>query len=417
MPILLNVSQLEPGMFLSRNIVNDFSVLLPCGRRLNEHDIAALRRRYPDLMVQVGDPVLDEFAEFQDDTHDIEVSREVRGKIKNAAQKVTDSIRAGVDLKSDNVSGIQDMVQDIMSYLQDNPVTMAALDQVSEGNDALQQHSANVFYLCLLMGNTLRNYIKKERERLSAAKSLNNAMDLTPLGLAAFFFDLGMVPLQSLVDKEEPLTYEEIQRIKAHPLAALEILPPSFNPMARLAIRQHHENMDGTGYPGEVEGKKINIFARILRIADAYSAATAKRAHREAKTPIRALYEMLYSNYRSCYDPILLKVFAGIQRPLPVGAKIHFEDGRPGVLVRHSPHSPFHPEIIMAFDELGDAIPKEELQPPFLLQDHPDRLVREFAGEDISYLNGLDPEGLTASENDILDLEHHEDEVFDLMYP
>ena len=76
MPILLKVDDLEPGMVLANNIYNEFSVLLPHGRKLTEYDISALARKMPDKMIQVIDPVLDKMVEFEDNQHDQEVSTE-----------------------------------------------------------------------------------------------------------------------------------------------------------------------------------------------------------------------------------------------------------------------------------------------------------------------------------------------------
>jgi len=89
MPVLLTVDQLESGMILDRNLVNEHTTLLPHGKRLTGADIAAIKRRMPDTMVQISDPVLDEHVEFEDDSQDRETSREVRGKVKGLASKVS----------------------------------------------------------------------------------------------------------------------------------------------------------------------------------------------------------------------------------------------------------------------------------------------------------------------------------------
>ena len=171
MPIMLRVEELEPGMVLANSVMNEFCVLLAHGRKLNEFDIRALERKLPEVMVQVVDPVLDEMVDFQNDSHDREVSLEVRRNIGTVTKKVSQQVRMGVALDADNVAGMQKVIEEMMAYLQDNPVTMAVIEQSGDWNDYLQEHSANVFYLSLVIGNTLRNYVKQERERLSAAKT------------------------------------------------------------------------------------------------------------------------------------------------------------------------------------------------------------------------------------------------------
>jgi HD-GYP domain-containing protein (c-di-GMP phosphodiesterase class II) len=419
MPILLQVDQLEPGMFLSRNIVNDYHVLLPTGRRLTGDDINVLGRRFPEMMVQVGDPVLDSEVEFQDDTYDTEVSEQVRHHIKNATQKVGETIRSGMDLRAENIAGIQSVIDEMMQYLQENPVTFAILDKTGRIDQYVQEHAANVFYLSLVIGNTIRNYIKTERERLSAAKSLSltQGMNMKPLATAAFFMDIGMLPLESLYHKNDPLSTEEIDQIKGHPTVGAEMLPHNVPAMAKLAIRCHHENMDGSGYPDGLVGNKINIFSRILRIADAYSSATADKVYQKALSPVRAMYEMHYTENRLFYDPIILKVFASVMHPLPIGAKIRFDNGQFGVVVRHNPKSSFQPQVILAYDDNGHPFEKTDLEPPFKLTERDDLRVERFGEEDISYINYIpDPEELAQiGAAEILSRSY--EDTFDLMYP
>ncbi|KPK75618.1 MAG: hypothetical protein AMJ79_10665 [Phycisphaerae bacterium SM23_30] len=410
MPVLLGVDDLEPGMVLVNNIYNEFSVLLPHGRKLTEYDISALRRKFPEIMIQVIDPVLDELVEFDDDRHDREVATEVRKNIATVSKKVSQTLRSGVELKGPNVAGIQKVIEEMMDYLENNPVTMAIIEQSNSWSDYLQEHSANVFYLSLVMGNTIRNYVKQERERLSAAKSIHNAMNLTPLATAALFHDIGMTPIEHVYKKQDPLTKEEKQAIRQHPVRGAEMLPEQIDPMVRLVVRCHHENQNGSGYPEGLSGDRINIFARIMRIADAYAAATAAKAYQKAKSALQVLHEMLNGPYRVFYDPVVLKVFASIMQPLPIGAKLRLDSGRWAVVVRHNQGRPFQPDLIVAFDELGDPLTNDQLIGPFPLGQRPDIKVVTFGDEDVSFLNELcneeaqlEPEQLTQSAGDLLD--------------
>ncbi len=416
MPILLNVKDLEPGMCLAKNVTNQFNILLTQGRRLNENDIAALQRRFPELMVHVGDPVLDDAIEFQDDSHDTEVSHTVRSQISNMTKKVSGSIRSGVALQSEHIAGIQDTLDEMLNYLQDNPVTMAIIEKYGFGDDYLQEHTANVFYISLVLGNTIKNYIKSERERLTAAKSLSNAMNLTPLATAALFFDLGMIPLEHLMKKNEPLTPDEVDAIRNHPIDSANLLPNSLDPMVRLTITCHHENQDGSGYPTGLPGEKITIFARILRIADAFCAATAEKVYRKAKSPIKIMHEMLHGPYQRYYDPVVLKVFAGIMQPLPIGAKLQMDNGCCGVVVRQDSKSPFNPEIILAYDEFGDPINDISPNNIFKLSDRDDIDVVSFGEEDISFLNNY-ATWITNPQEEAEKLADKPVETLDMMYP
>lgn len=416
MPILLQVKDIQPGMQLASNVINRYSILLPHGRIISEGDIHALIRKFPDMYVQVLDPVLDKVVEFDDDKRDKEVSLRVRRSISQVTTKVSEKVRGGLDLDAQSVAGIEKVVQEMLEYLMQSPVNVAIVEQSSNWNDYLQEHSANVFYLSILMGNTVRNYIKQERERLTAATVVHKAMDLTPLATGALFHDIGMARLEYLYQKTEPLTPQEIAAVRAHPRMGAELLPDTIDPMARIVVRQHHENQAGNGYPDNLSGDKINIFARIVRVVDAYSAAIANKVYQKAKTPVAALHEMLHGDYSRCYDPMLLKVFASIMQPLPIGAKIQLQDGRWAVVVRHNRKDPFRPEIIVAFDHLGDPLNQGELRPPFMLGEKSDVRVQSFAGEDISFINHSRTDATITPSDEVL-MQCSYNEIFDLAYP
>jgi len=415
MPILLKVDELEAGMCLARNVVNRYSVLLPAGHTLSNDDIASLARRIPDSLIDVIDPLLDQIVQFEDDSQDKKVSHKVRKNISSVVQKVSSKIREGVILNAENISGMEEVVRKMLEYLKQNPVTMALIEQSCGWDDYLQEHSANVFYLSLVIGNSIRNYISRERYRLSAATSISKVMELTPLATAALFHDLGMVPIDYLYYKKEPLTADEKEQIRAHPIKGAEMLPAEINPMVRLVIRSHHENYNGSGYPQGLPGHETNIFARIIRIADAYSAAIADKIYESAKHPTIALYEMLYGRYRQFYDPILLKVLASIIQPFPIGGKLKLEDGRWAVVVRHNRQDSFKPEIIIAFDELGDPLNAEDLEKPFCLGERADIKIHSFAGQDLRFLNESNENMGRLNQNEVKQLLYSE--LFDYSYP
>ncbi|MCK4628520.1 MAG: HD domain-containing protein [Sedimentisphaerales bacterium] len=387
MPILVPVSELELGMCLASNIVNRYSVLLPHGHTISEKDIMSLNRLIPEGMVQVVDPILDQIIEFQDDSYDQNVSRVVRKNVASVVSKVSEQVRSGVCLTSDNIAGMQEVIDEMLRYLRENPVTMALIEQSSGWDDYLQQHSSSVFYLSLVIGNTIRNYIKGERERLSAATYIHDSLNLTPLATASLFHDLGMVPLEYLYRKKVPLTDEEKEKIRLHPHTGADMLPDKIEPIVRQIVRDHHENQNGSGYPQGLPGNKVNIFSRIIRVADAYAAAISDKVYKKGKPSTAVLHEMLHGGYRHFYDPVILKVFASIVPPFPIGAKLKLKNGYWAVVVRYNHEEPFRPKVIIAFDEFGDPLQQDQLDTPFALGSRTGTEVCMFGGEDMSFLN------------------------------
>ena len=116
--------------------------------------------------------------------------------------------------------------------------------------------------------------------------------DIDKLKIAEILYDIGNLMLpQELFLKSEPLTEEEKEKIKNHPLiAAREILEPisTVNDILPI-IEKHHENWDGTGYPLKSIGKDIPMTSQIILILDAYFAMIEPRSYRKAMTKEEAI--------------------------------------------------------------------------------------------------------------------------------
>ena len=106
--------------------------------------------------------------------------------------------------------------------------------------------------------------------------------------IAAPLHDIGEVKLPSyLLLKSSELTHEEFEIVKQHTTLGYEILKNSESPVLNLAANialNHHEKIDGTGYPNKLKGEQIPIEARIAAVADAFDAMTSDRNHRPAKS-------------------------------------------------------------------------------------------------------------------------------------
>jgi hypothetical protein len=172
--------------------------------------------------------------------------------------------------------------------------------------------------------------------------------------------------------------------VAEHPAASVAALPPDTPEAVTEVILRHHENMDGTGYPGGLSGEAIPLFARILRVTDAFDAATSRRVFREAKSPPRALWEMTIGPYAQFYDPVVLKIFGSVVQPFPIGAKLRLACGRYGVVVRFGERYSLLPEIIIAFDEHGKRLPRHRLEGPYKLDCRTDIRIAAYDNEDIS---------------------------------
>ena len=141
-----------------------------------------------------------------------------------------------------------------------------------------------------------------------------SADEINKLKIAVLLYDIGnlMIP-QEVLQKQEPLTEQEKEEIKKHPvIAAREILKPISEVQDIIPIiEHHHENWDGSGYPGNVAGNDIPIASQIILILDAYFALLEPRSYRAALSPQEAL-EVITKETNTKWNPELVKEFVNL---------------------------------------------------------------------------------------------------------
>ncbi|MFQ5806743.1 MAG: HD-GYP domain-containing protein [Phycisphaerae bacterium] len=388
MPVLVPCRELRPGMRLVDPIRQSGRTLLAAGKRLNQAEIESLQTRFPDIMVGVTDPILDEIVDFEDTRKETAVAETVVTKIADAMSEVQKRFSPRASLTHIHFARLHRAVKEVLRYLDENPVSAAVLTQTFESSGYLARHAGNVFYLSMLLGSTVREYVLRERVREINAHdvSFENLLDLTPLGLGAVFMDIGMLPLHAIYYQDRPLTPEEREQIRGHPDTGAEMLPEAASMLTRAIVKTHHENFDSSGYPRGIPGDRLHVFTRIVRITDAFDAATSTHVYKKAKSAARALWEMTEGLYRRFYDPVLTKVFARLIQPFPIGAKLRLADGRYAVVVKYNRVNPFEPHVIIAFDRDNQRLPNAKLDGPFGLHERPNLRIACFGDEDLSYI-------------------------------
>lgn len=130
--------------------------------------------------------------------------------------------------------------------------------------------------------------------------------------------DIGKIGVREVIlHKAGPLTPEEMEQVRIHPVKGYEICCnlKSISP-ALTIIRHHHERVDGAGHPDKIEGEKIPLFARIASIADSYDAMTTNRPYRKAMRPEEALKIFEKEKEWGQWDPLLVTEFVKMIRAL-----------------------------------------------------------------------------------------------------
>jgi HD-GYP domain-containing protein (c-di-GMP phosphodiesterase class II) len=152
------------------------------------------------------------------------------------------------------------------------------------------------------------------------AVAIGRQLDISPsslsdLEVAAYMHDLGKIGIsEAILGKKGKLSSEEFEEIKKHPTLTNKILEPIDLPDFIIdATLQHHERLDGRGYPLGLKGDSISLFARIIAVADVFDALTSKRPYRDALTVEDAL-TMLCNGIGSEYDRNVVQAFVDALR-------------------------------------------------------------------------------------------------------
>lgn len=157
------------------------------------------------------------------------------------------------------------------------------------------------------------------KSKIQLATKLAKLFDLSKdeidkLRIATLLYDIGniMIP-QELLQKAGPLTEEEKAEIKKHPIiAARDILKPISEVQDIIPIiEHHHENWDGSGYPGKVSGEKIPLSSQIILITDAYFALIEPRSYRNALSQEEAI-EVIKNDANKKWNPSLVREFIAL---------------------------------------------------------------------------------------------------------
>jgi HD-GYP domain-containing protein (c-di-GMP phosphodiesterase class II) len=204
-------------------------------------------------------------------------------------------------------------------------------------------HSVNVCILSVALGARLGLPKKK----------------LSELGYGALFHDVGKVKLPlEIINKPAELTEEEWEKIQKHPVWGVKILLSRraldrFSLVAMVVAFEHHLKMDLSGYPQLSFKKDLNLYSRIVSIADVYDSMTSGRVY--AKTPLtpdEALKQMMNQAGKS-FDPVLLKVFINMLGIYPVGSVVLLDTGEVGVVIKSNPDQLSRPEVAIIADKNG----------------------------------------------------------------
>ena len=141
--------------------------------------------------------------------------------------------------------------------------------------------------------------------------------DRYKLRWAALLHDIGKLSVDAaILNKKEPLTDEEWDQIKKHPVEGVQMIEPLAGWLGTWAdaIAHHHERYNGTGYPAGLVGEQIHIGARIVAVTDVYDTMTSARSYKKPLSARAAREELVWAAGKQ-FDPVVVRAFLAISLP------------------------------------------------------------------------------------------------------
>jgi HD-GYP domain-containing protein (c-di-GMP phosphodiesterase class II) len=179
----------------------------------------------------------------------------------------------------------------------------------------------------------------------------HDGLQTLEIGMAGMLHDVGLYAMDSKYHQPiELLNEAERWEYRKHPQFSILCLSDVDLPKSVLfAIEQVHEQFDGSGYPYGVKGRRIQIYARILNVVDAYLELTSTMPHRQAIVPHDALGLMLHQASRGMFDPQVMRAFLSIETLFPLGSMVELNSGEIAQVIRR-PRSGFASPVLLGPD-------------------------------------------------------------------
>lgn len=209
---------------------------------------------------------------------------------------------------------MQDLSDNAIVTLASTPGVLGYLHSLRSVDNYTFQHSVNVAIIAGVLSRWLGDDGERQKDFV----------------LAGLLHDVGkaMVPLE-ILNKPGPLLVDEMEVMQRHSDAGYEMLRKAkvLSDEILAGVLQHHERLDGTGYPLNLRGDQISKCARVIAIADVYDAMTSDRVYRGSLTPF-VVIKTLFENMFDKMDAAMCTIFLNNLKDYFVGSIVKLNDGR-----------------------------------------------------------------------------------------
>ena len=261
---------------------------------------------------------------------EIEKAKEVRDETTDTLKTALSDVAEGKEMDVERVQEAGGIISD--SILR-NVDAMVSLTRIKKHDPYTAMHCMNV---CTLV----------------TAMAMHNGTEpamLPMITTAALLHDVGKtrVPLE-ILNKPGRFESHELQEMRKHATYSGDIMREdgSFSEEQIAIAEQHHEMLDGSGYPQGLSGDAIHYFARLTAVADVYDALTAKRVYKPAMPMYQALLR-IHKNKGAEFDEDVVDLFVKTLGLYPVGSLVEINTGEQAVVFEPNPTDSRRPVVAL----------------------------------------------------------------------
>lgn len=333
---------LKVGMKIDQSIIDKTGrVLIARGTLLDDYLIEGLSRlgingvyirEGKDDEPAKGDEVVTEVAQKKIDK--LQVTD--RNKV-NLSESVKKRVQEGISYLYSNTSAenladtTNSIAADLLKAIEDNDALAVDISMLKVSDEYTFKHSVDVATMAMVV----------------AKKMGFSEAEVLDIGVAGLLHDIGKSKIPNeILNKPGRLTEEEFAIMKQHPLLGYNILKDNadIKDTIKFAVLQHHEKINGKGYPLGVEAGKITIFAKILAVVDIYDALVTERPYKAAFSQRDAVEMLMAMTYELDMDS--LKGFLGSVILYPVGCIVELSNGEKAKVVENYPDYILRPKVV-----------------------------------------------------------------------
>lgn len=339
-----SVSELKPGMFIADVTVQKGSFSVKSGgfvrteAAINSLSQKGVSKVLVDLNKSEHEVPVEEIKATQVETkenqrstqfsQEIGRAKKLYNQAKSLQRQALKNMQAGKPIDTD---GMQEVADGFIDSIFRNQDALACMTRMRQKDDYLMEHSINVSIIMTIF-----------------AKHLQIDQDIIhQLATGALLHDLGKINVpDEVLHKPGRLTDEEMKIMRQHVTLGYDIIKQAegLSPIILEVVGDHHERLDGSGYPNNKRSEDLSMYARMISICDTYDAITASRVYQSARTPIMA-FKILRKESGTGFDANLVAEFINCMGIHPVGTLIKTKSNKLGIVTKSNFVNPLCPVV------------------------------------------------------------------------